>query len=357
MRRSGAVLAAALLVSCGEARETVLIVRSTLPDDLLGRIEETFEAANPDVDVRFTRAHDSTSLAELRSAESAPFDVWWGASGLALERAANRDLLGPYRPAWAAGDAARTVTTGAEDGDDRHSEGEGGDDGGGHESAWHAVLLTPFVIAFNREEVPIARAPLDWADGFHHRWFAEVYAYDPERTEDGGYFLGAILVEALRDDDDLVRGLDWFRRLEPQIARWMVDSNEAIRALRSGDALLAFLPRAVAEAARAGDAPWLHYRVPGSGTPTLVRGVGIVRGTAVEDAARRFVDHIGTVEAVTEAKMRTRWESAHVAVDSTRLTSDFELELPWQGFPLAIDTLVAELDGWVDRWSLEIRGR
>lgn len=352
MRHAGAVLATVLAVGCGGGRDTVLNVRTTLPGDLLDRIEESFEEENPSVDLRFSEAGDSTSLAELRGAAGAPFDVWWGASGMTLERAKDQGLLAPYRPAWVEG---RERAGGAGNGDE--AQGDAHPDESGGEPAWHPVLLSPFVIAFNREEVPIARAPLDWVDTFHHRWFAEVYAFDPERTEEGGYFLGAILVEGLRDDDNLLRGLHWFDRLDPQVGRWIVEPGEAIRALGSGDALIAILPRAVVEAARSDDAPWLHYRVPASGTPTLVRGVAILRGTGVEDAARRFVDHIGTTEAATEAKLRTRWESASVAIDSTRLTSDFEMELPWRGFPLAFDTLVAELDGWIERWNLEVKGR
>jgi len=45
------------LAACGEAsRDTTLVVRSTLPDELLDYVEESFEAANPRVDVRFLGA-------------------------------------------------------------------------------------------------------------------------------------------------------------------------------------------------------------------------------------------------------------------------------------------------------------
>lgn len=336
MSRAGTLLLLVLSGGCADARETVLTVRTSLPDELLDAVEESFEAAHTTVDVRFTEVGTSEAdegLEELGDAEGAPFDVWWGAWGLTLERAASLGLLLPYRPTWVEGDDVDA------------------------EAAWHPVLLTPFVIAFNREALPIGRVPVDWVDVFHHRWWEEVAALDPERTEAGAYFLGAIIVEALRDDDNLYGGLDWFARLEPQIVRRVQASDDAIRALRTQDALLAILPRADVEAARADDAPWIYYRLPASGTPTLVRGVAIVRGTEVEDAARAFVDHVGSLDVAVEAKRWTRWEPAHVEVTPSRLPPDFEVDLPWTGYPLAVDTLVSELDGWISRWSLEVRGR
>ena len=337
MSRVCALLALALSAGCADARETVLSVRTSLPDELLDAVEETFEAEHPTVDVRFDGSADDDPLEELRGAEAAPFDVVWGASGMTLERAASAGLLLPYRPAWA--------------------DEDGADEEGADEAAWHAVLLTPFVVAFNREALPLGRVPLDWVDVFHHRWWEEVAVFDPERTEEGAYFLGATIVEALRDDDNLYAGLDWFARLERQITRRVQESEDAIRALRTQDALLAILPRADVEAARADDAPWIYYRLPTSGTPTLVRGVAIVRGTDVEEAARAFVDHVGSLHVAVEAKRWTRWEPAHVEVAPARLPPDFEIDLPWTGYPLAVDTLVSELDEWVSRWSLEVRGR
>jgi ABC-type Fe3+ transport system substrate-binding protein len=332
MSRVGALLAIVLSAACADSREIVLIVRTSLPDELLDAVEETFEAQHATVDVRFSRSADDP-LEELGGAEATPFDVLWGASGMTLERAASAGVLLPYRPTWV--------------------NGSGVDE----ETAWHPVLLTPFVIAFNREALPIGRVPIDWGDIFHHRWLEEVAAFDPERAEEGAYFLGATIVEALRDDDNFYAGLDWFARLEPQITRRVQNSDEAIRALQTQDALLAILPRADVEAARADDAPWIYYRLPTSGTPTLVRGVAIARGTEVAEAARAFVDHVGSLDVAVEAKRWTRWEPAHVEVIPARLPPDFELDLPWSGYPLAVDTLVSEVDGWVSRWSQEVRLR
>ncbi|NIQ57133.1 MAG: extracellular solute-binding protein, partial [Gammaproteobacteria bacterium] len=223
--------------------------------------------------------------------------------------------------------------------------------------AWHAVLRTPFVVAFDRTVVPIAEAPRDWIDVLHHAWYDGVRVMDPAGTKEGAYFAGAVLVEALRDDDDLVRGFDWLARLDEQVDLYVAGTDELIGALERGDALLAILPMADAERARAERAPWLHYRVPSSGTPALTLGVAIVQGAAHADAARAFVDYLGTTGAATAAKLRTRWDPVAGSVDESVLPPDFELVDRWTAYPLAVDTLIAELPGWIERWEEEVRTR
>lgn len=314
-------------LGCDDGR-TDLRVRTGFPLELRDEVEGSFEAAHPSVDVRFSEGPPDPSPAAL--AEGPPFDVWWGGSALALERAADDGLLLDSRPSWSDGGEARP---------------------------WHSILRTPMVIAFDRTTVPIAEAPSEWIDVFHHGWYGEVRALDPASTEAGAYLVGSIIVEAIRDDDDPMRGFDWLARLHEQVDVYGTTPEELVRALGSGDALLAILPRADAEGARGGEAEWLHYRIPTLGTPTLLRGVAVGAETGVVEAAHAFVDHLGTTEVVTAMKLHTRWEPLMGEVDASRLPPDFELEQRWTAYPPAVDTLVAELDGWIRRWEEEVRAR
>lgn len=328
---SRSAVAFALLLggaACGGDGRTPLEVRTGFPDELRAEVERSFESAHPDVDVRFSDASADISLAQLRSVDTAPFDVWWGAPALALQKAADEALLKPLRRATPI-DTVR----------------------------WRPVLTTPFVIAFDRTVVPLAEAPLDWIDLFHYRWYDDLRLLDPGRTAEGAYFAGAMIVEALRDDDDLDRGFDWLDRLDEQVDAYAADVDELVRALGAGEALVAILPRADAEVARHGDAPWLHYRLPESGSPVLVLGVGITATTGQRATARAFVEHLGTDEVATASKLYTRWEPAQGEVDASRLPPDFELEQPWTGYRPAVDTLAAELDGWMARWEVDVHAR
>lgn len=325
-----------VVAACGDGREVTLVVRTELPVDLRDFVEESFEAEHRDVDVRFESGAAYASFHDLQVAEDGPpFDVWWGAPATTLHRAASVDLLEPFRPSWV----------------DQVGVGEPSRD-----ALWQVTLVTPFVIAFNRQELTLTRAPRDWIDTFHHRWTEEIWALDPTRHDDGAVFISSKLVEALRDDDDLRNGYEWLGRLDTQVERYVEDPEEAIRALERGDALLAVLPRAVAEEARGEGADWLYYRLPESGTPMLALGVAITKGSMARNAAARFVEHVGRLDIATETKLRTRWQPAHGGVDRSMLPAGFEIDQNWTAYPLAIDTLMAEMERWVTRWDLEIRG-
>ena len=330
-----AVACAALLaVACG-GPDRMLVVHSSLPDEVNDYAEEAFEEARPDVDVRIVAVGPEETLERLRSGEPQAIDVWWGAPGTVLAHAAEEGLLSRYRPDWA-GDSVL---------DDPDEE------------LWHPSLMSPFVIAFNRDSLSLGQAPRDWIDMFHFRFRGEVALPDPAASGPMAHFIGAMLVEQLRGGGDLAAAFDWLLRLDASVADYVRDPADLLRRLRSGDALVTILPRHVAEAARHGDAPWLHYRFPESGAPVLTRGIAIPAGSSAPQLARAFVDIAGTAGVVTTAMLHTRWTPARRDLEAPELPEDFQLDLPWTPRPPATDTLAAELTDWLRRWEAEVRGR
>lgn len=341
--RAGAAVAtaaiAAVTFACGGGDRTRLLVRTDLPVELWESVEASFEAVHPDIDVRFSDAPTEGTLEEVL-AGGADFDVWWGAPARALLRAEASGGLLPSAPSWAS-----------------NSRDTAAPEGGAGGAFWHPWLATPLVIAFDRTVVALSDAPSDWVDVFHHAWFDDIRVPDPASTEAGATLVAGMVVEALRDDDDLNRGFDWLARLHDQVDGYVPDSRGAVDALRRGDALLAIMTRADAEIARRSEADWLHYRLPTSGTPEVVRGVGIAAGSTSTEAALAFLDYLGSDDVATAAKLHTHWEPLAGTVDDAGMPPDFELPQNWRGFAPAFDTIAAELDGWVDRWEREVRTR
>ncbi len=310
---------AVALTGCGDrGRDTTLVVRTSYPRELRRDVERSFEAAHPSIDLRFTAADELETRVELSDPKGPDFDVWWGASATTLQSADEQGWL----------------------------------DGG-----WQEFLITPFVIAFDRNQVPVTRAPVDWLDLFHFRWAEDVGALDPRSTPEGEWFVAATIVESLREHDDPLPGFDWLARLDPQVPEWDDSAADILRGLRAGRPRLAILPRAWVERARAEDNPLLYYRIPESGTPSLVQGVAVVRGTASPEAARRFVEYLASSDVATASKRVTRWEPVAGDVDAASLPDDFELSQPWTPRVMAADTILNQSKVWVDRWDNEVRGR
>jgi len=302
--------------ACGGRGDVGLLVHASLPEELVDAAEKRFEAEHAGVGLRIVAASEEETLAALRGGERV--DVWWGARATTLEAAVDEGLV----------------------------------------ESWTPVLRSPFVLAFDRERTALMDAPRDWIDLFHHALREEIVLVDPLRDPDTAYLFGGMIVEALRDDDDLLRGFDWLRRLDRATGAYVSDPGQAIRRVRTRNAVVAVLPRHVAEAARHDDAPWLYYRIPESGTPMLALGAALVSGAAERgELAAEFVRMLAEEDVATASKLLTRWQPVSEAVRSSTLPDDFELDQPVLGFPLAADTIARELEGWMERWTIEVRGQ
>ena len=331
--------AVAVLAGCGgDSRPVTLEVRTDLPEALRDYVEESFEAVHLDTDVRFTVESTEASLSDLQSPRvdgQPPFDVWWGADVAGLEVAADADLLVPYRPVWIG----------------EPSLVESSDD-----DAWQALLVTPFVIAFSRDDLQLNRAPSDWNDLRHFRWVDDIEVLDPIRSTAGAWMVTSLLARYERESD-LDMGFDWLAALDGQVEAYATSSDDALRALESGRSRLALIPRADAEATRFDGASWLHYRLPESGTPVLARGVAVIAGVEHRARAEALVDHLGSLDVRTMAKLETRWQPAYGDADAIRVPVGFELEQSWRPYELAADHIERERAGWLDRWERHVRGR
>ncbi len=317
--RAGSLTALGLtllcLGGCDDGR-TRLVVRTEMPRALRDVVEASFEASEPGVDVRFDVDDEAATVDALSpAAEPAPFDVWWGAAGPSLERAARSGALEGWRP----------------------------------------LLGTPWVIAFDRDRVGLPEAPRDWVDVLHHGWVEEVAVPDPARSDVGARFVGAAVGEAVHAEGLSWVGLEWLERLDRQVVRYVPDEREALRALRVELASLALLRRATVEDARADDES-LHYRIPEGGTPVDVLGAGVVAGSAVPDAARRFLDHLASDVVLAASAEHTGWEPL-VPMEPVDSLAASPRSGEWLGYPLAAGLVVDSLATWLDRWTREVRGR
>src|SRR5215208_3618985 len=93
-----------LLVSCRrgtEGRRTLLIY-TPHGQDMLKDFAARYRAAHPEVDVQVQDMGSQEILARLRAERNRPqADLWWGASHMTFQTAADENLLAPYRPTWA----------------------------------------------------------------------------------------------------------------------------------------------------------------------------------------------------------------------------------------------------------------
>lgn len=300
-----------IAAACGDARPRVVVVLASAPPERIALAEEAFERENPDIEARMLRVTPAEALERIvddGAREQA--DVWWGAPPETLAAAVGSGRLVAVHPSWAA--------------DAFVSDPEG---------RWHALPSPPpFVIAFNVEELTRSRAPQDWIDLFHQRWVEELVLLDPERDARMRSLFGGLMLEELRRTGDENAAFDFLRGLEVSTLAYERDVDEVLRRLRGGDASMTLLPLDVVEAARADGRPWLEHRRLESGSPAAAEGIALLSGADDREAALAFVELAGRFAPTSAEEAGGLW-------------------------PPSPDTLAARIDGWIERWGLEIRGK
>ena len=131
----------ALLVSCrpGSGNAGRLLIYTPHGQDLLKDFVERYKQQYPNADVQFLDMGSRQVLERVRVEKNRPqADLWWGASHMTFQTAADENLLQEFRPSW-----ADKAPASARDASDR----------------WYGTYETPQVIAYNSEAVTADQAP------------------------------------------------------------------------------------------------------------------------------------------------------------------------------------------------------
>lgn len=327
---------AVLAIGCGDGR-TPLVVYSPHGRDLLSLVEQRFEAANPEVDLRWLDMGSQDALDRVRSERANPqADVWFGGPSSLFQRAAAESLLAPYRPPWADAIPPRSQ---------------------GPAALYHAAYETPAVIAYNLEAVPDDLVPPDWDDVLDPRWDDEIVIRDPLASGTMRAIFGMIMQRSLRQTGDTAWGWAWLRRLDAQTREYVLNPallhQKLIR--REGLVTLWDLPDILVEHAKGQP---FGYRFPSSGTPVIEDAIAVVREAKRPELAQRFVDWVGTVEAQLLAA-RAAWRlPARQDLPADSLPSwvlDVRRQMVVE--PMDWDLVGTRGPAWMTYWDRHVRGK
>lgn len=334
------VLAAALvalLAACADDGRTPLVIYSPHGRDLLTLFEETFEAQNPEVDVRWLDMGSQEVYDRIRTEAANPqADVWFGGPATILARGTEDGLLQPFRPSWA--DAI--PETG------RHPE-----------DLYFSLYRTPPILVFNETAVDEEDAPQDWDDLLDPRWRDQVLIRDPLASGTMRTIFGMVLARSVAKTGDETAGFDWLRRLDAQTKEYVHSPSLLHLKMERQEGLVTCWELTDILFQRQRGAP-LGYRFPTSGSPVIEDSIGLVSGAPHPEIAKRFIEWVGSREAQELAA-----EKAFRLPARTDLPPE---ELP-QWAREALESLkTAELDWglieeegaqWMQSWDREVRGK
>lgn len=282
--KSFLVLLGVSVAGCMNDGRIPLVVYSPHGRVLLRLSERMFEAANPDIDLRTLDMGSQEVLDRVRSERVNPqADVWFGGPSSLFARAASDSLLEAYRPTWASATPQR---------------------GHGPGDLFFSVYQTVAVIVYNDSAVSAAEAPRDWEDLLDPRWKDRVLIRFPLASGTMRTLFGMIMLRSIKATGDTAAGVEWLRRLDWQTRDYPL--NPALlhqKMLRQEGVITMWdLPDVLGQRDRGNP---FAYVLPSSGTPVIEDAVAIVRGAKQPDAARRFVEFVGSkafqIQATREA--------------------------------------------------------
>ncbi len=324
------------VAGCGDGR-TPLVLYSPHGRDLLELVEERYEELNPHVDVRWLDMGSQEVFDRIRSEAANPqADVWFGGPDTILSRGAGLDLLAPYRPAWA--DAVPEAS--------RHP-GE----------LYFGLYEAVPILIYNSDAVPAAEAPGDWEELLEPRWEDKIIIRDPLASGTMRIAFGMVLAKSMAETGDTEQGFDWLRRLDRQTKEYAVNPALLFEKLTRQEGLVSIWELTDLLFLQQRGTP-LAYTFPSSGTPVIDDAIGLVAGAPHSEEARRFIDWVGSREALRLTAERAFRLPARTDMPPDELPQwarealarIVRVEMDWQ--------LLAERGAeWMARWDREVRGR
>ena len=333
------LLAAALcsgLAACRGDGRVPLTIYSPHGRDLLGLMEKEFERAHPDVDVRWLDMGSQEVYDRLRSEKANPqADVWYGGPDTIFARGVRDGLLAPYRPGWA--DAVVPSS--------RHA----GD-------LYFGLYRTPAMPVYNSKAITAAEAPREWDDLLDPKWKGKILIRDPLASGTMRAVWGYILAKSVRETGSPAAGFAWLAKLDAQTKEYVFNPILLYEKIVRQEGLITIwdLPDTLLERERGSP---LQYVFPKSGTPVIDDSVGLVAGSRHAEAAKAFIEFLGSKPMQRLAAEKTYRLPAR---------TDLGEELPAWARDVERDMVVAEIDWpllekdgseWMATWDRTIRGR
>jgi iron(III) transport system substrate-binding protein len=329
-----------LSLACGRGGSggsgRTLLIYTPHGHDMLKDFVARYRQAHPEVDVQFLDMGSQEVLARLRAERNRPqADLWWGASHLTFQTAADENLLSPYRPTW-----ADKIPATSRDAQDR----------------WYGTYQTPEVIVYNTQFVRPEDAPRDWDDVLDAKWRDKILIRNPNPSDSMRAIFGAMIWRYYKESNSPTGGYDWLRRLDANVHEYTVDGTLLMQKLARGEGTISLwnMPDVWIYKEQKG-LTQLAYTIPASGTPVITDGIGIVRGAPHEEEARRFYEFVTSAESITYAAQKYYRLPIRTDIDRSQLPA--WMNEPFKQMDMNWDLLRSQGGEWLRYWDAEIKGR
>jgi iron(III) transport system substrate-binding protein len=329
------LLISILAFGCGEQGRS-LVVYSPHGKELLDDFAKRFEKDHPGVKVYWLDMGAQDALDRVRSERANPqADIWWGAPAPLFMRAAQENLLAPYRPSWAA-----AVEASYRDAHDR----------------WYATWITPEVIMYNAQTLAREAAPQDWDEALEAKWRDKIAIREPLASGTMRAIFFALIYRQQQRTGAVQAGYDWLRQLATNTKTYAANPTLLYLALARGEAQFTLWnhPDVLLQKHQYGYP--FEYIVPKSGVPLVPEGIALVAGAKNPVLAKTFYEYVTTPESYLYAAKKYWRIPSRADLDFSAFAPETDprnfpgLPMDWQMFADSSET-------WMKYWDANIRNQ
>jgi len=325
-----------LLDGCSSPERNRLIIYSPHGKEMLSVFEKAYEAAYPTVDVQWLDMGSQDVYDRIRTERNNPqADVWWGAPSLMFARAEKESLLEHYFPTW-----------------DQFVPNEFRSRNG----YWYGTFVTPEVIVYNTRVLSEYEAPKDWDDLLDPQWKGRIVVRYPLASGTMRILFCAMIQRALAVTGNADSGFAWLLRLDRNTKSYAADPTQLYLKLarEEGHVTLWNLPDVIIQ--RTVNGYPFGFRIPASGTPLIVDGIALVRGSKNREEAKRFYEFVTSKEAMIRQAVEFYRIPTRTDIEASKLPKWLN-ELTLKPMELDWESIAANEQEWMRRWDETVKGR
>jgi len=214
------------------------------------------------------------------------------------------------------------------------------------------------VVETNAEAVKDADAPKDWDDLIDPKWKGKIVIRDPIASGTMRAIFGAIMARSIAQTGKPDAGYEWLRKLDANTREYTLNPTILYQKLGRQEGVVTMWDMPDFATLEQRTRIPIKYVIPASGTPLLVDGIAIVRGSKHPKEAEMYYEYVTTPEAMIAAADSFLRIPARKDIPVSKLPSWIRDAMA-QIKPMPVDRVVmaAHLDEWMKYWDANIRNR